>query len=442
MDGEDAVNPYTRFQVQRSALHEALVHIRCCYNHKYWVPRRRGDGWWLAADADEPEEDLSKPSCTLIELVPVVTTNEDGHAPTSVRFRHAQLGRMGATTGSTKSTLGSCMRMGNNADDGPDNLDTAAVTVLNLSTRLLPEHVVFKSAANSKYLSARVIQRFNYLQFASDDIGDPTVQNRVVHRRDGTIRVRNAHFGMFWRRSPNWIWADASASADNADTRFEVVQLGDLFALRNMGNARFCTSLTADRKDDCLNASSGTITNLARIQVEEAVLSREIYNVVFNLGEARVYGDRTLTLFTETTTNATASESTKTIASSYTLTKTSTWDSSLELKLGVTLTFRAGAPFIADGGIEITSEFNSSYTWGESIETTETRQVSYNVTVPPMSKTTARVIASEGSCDIPFSYEQRDILTDGRVVIRKLNDGLYTGVNAFNIQTRFEEESI
>jgi hypothetical protein len=54
-----------------------MVHIRCRYNRKYWVPRQRGGGWWIVADAHEPDEDLDSPNCTLIK--PIITgVKEEG----------------------------------------------------------------------------------------------------------------------------------------------------------------------------------------------------------------------------------------------------------------------------------------------------------------------------------------------------------------------------
>lgn len=63
-----------------------LVHIRCCYNNKYlarWSP----DHWWIVAEADEPQENRSKWSCTLFE--PLFVDDEDDAK--TVRFRHVQL---------------------------------------------------------------------------------------------------------------------------------------------------------------------------------------------------------------------------------------------------------------------------------------------------------------------------------------------------------------
>ena len=56
------------------------MHIRCCYDNKYWAPRQLpyDGGWVVAGAAYEAEEDLSEPTCTLFRAVRV--------PPLSVRY--------------------------------------------------------------------------------------------------------------------------------------------------------------------------------------------------------------------------------------------------------------------------------------------------------------------------------------------------------------------
>jgi hypothetical protein len=59
--------------VERSE-EEGLMHVQCCYNNKYWAPvqvQDSGRSCWIIGTADEPEEDLSSPSCTLFQALPV-----------------------------------------------------------------------------------------------------------------------------------------------------------------------------------------------------------------------------------------------------------------------------------------------------------------------------------------------------------------------------------
>ncbi|CAN6372634.1 unnamed protein product [Urochloa humidicola] len=82
LNGEGIASPYTRFYMDPSGKHAGLVHVRCCYDNKYWVAKQRrpGDGgsWAIVGAADEAEEDLSKLTCTLFRVT---------HAPPrSIRY--------------------------------------------------------------------------------------------------------------------------------------------------------------------------------------------------------------------------------------------------------------------------------------------------------------------------------------------------------------------
>jgi hypothetical protein len=72
--GTGVANGRTRFLVEESKKGEGLMHVQCCYNNKYWAPVQvhdSGSSCWIIGTADEPEEDLSSPSCTLFQALPV-----------------------------------------------------------------------------------------------------------------------------------------------------------------------------------------------------------------------------------------------------------------------------------------------------------------------------------------------------------------------------------
>ncbi|KAM7469799.1 hypothetical protein LguiA_007982 [Lonicera macranthoides] len=83
LSGENLLSPYAKYEVEMAKTGGGLVHIKSCYNNKYFT-RWSTHHWWIVAGADEPEEDKSKWSCTLFEILPM-----DGKI---IRFRHVQLG--------------------------------------------------------------------------------------------------------------------------------------------------------------------------------------------------------------------------------------------------------------------------------------------------------------------------------------------------------------
>lgn len=398
-----------------------------------------GCGHWIIGIVNEPDDDLSKPSCTLFQPVPL--TDKDSNL--SIRFLPPQHQTPSSESDMEKETpQEACyLLLGTGADQ---EKPVHEFTVLDLSQQLvLPKYVAFKGD-NDKYLSARVIQRYNYLEFAATDIADPTVLN-IIHPNyaDGNIRVKSNHFDRFWRRSPNWIWADSpDTHSRNRDTLFRVVQLSGYIGLQNLGNYNFCKRLTADRKKNCLNAAVSSITEEAKIRVEEAVLSREIYNVEFNLSEAKIYGEKALSIPNVHSVNRTSEPNKKTLTLKYEETESKTWSSTVSMKIGVMAKFRAGIPIIANGKIEVSTEFSAEYEWGASIVKTTTQEVNYEAVVPPMTKVTLRAAVTQGSVDVPFSYTQRDVLVTGEVVTTRMDDGMFSGINNYNFNYETTEESI
>lgn len=216
----------------------------------------------------------------------------------------------------------------------------------------------------------------------------------------------------------------------------------NIIALQNQGNKNFCVRLSKEWKTDCLNADVQTITHCAKLRFEEAVLSREIYDVNFDLSKAKIHGTKVLIMTSACSINDSSSPNTAKLTLKYTQTETRTWDSSATWKLGVETEIDAGVPCIVDGKVKVTAEFSGSYGWGSSIQETKEQKITYEVTVPPKTKVTVSVLATQGTCDVPFSYKQDDLLYTGEKVTYELKDGLYTGVNCYNLRYETKEEKI
>ncbi|GFY94439.1 hypothetical protein Acr_09g0008850 [Actinidia rufa] len=400
--GEEVVSPYVKYEVEMAKNGKGLVHIRCCYNNKYWV-RWSSSHWWIVAGADEPDEDQSKWSCTLFE--PVYADD----AKTIVRFRHVQLGH-NACLWRAAPPHESCLFAGS-AQPDKDLCDV--YTIIDWESLLiLPKHIAFKGD-NGNYLSARWIEGYRYLQFASSDIGDPTVGNEMTPPATTPIHC-------FW-----------PIKVDN-----------NIVALRNLGNNNFCKRLTTEGKTSCLNAAVSSISREARLEVCELVISRNIYNVNFRLMDARIYNQNVLTMATGNAINRSQEPNTIDMKLSYTDTRSSTWNANISLKLGVKTSVQTGIPLIAEGKVEISAEFSGAYQWGETQSSTTVMETVYKVTVPPMTMVKVSLLATKGSCDVPFSYSQRDTLINGQQTTHHMDDGVYTGMNCFNFKYETKQEKL
>lgn len=453
LNGKDIINPYSRYDVELSRRHTGLVHIRCRYNRKYWVPRRRGpgDAWCIAADADEREEDLSNPNCTLIKPIVTTAATDDGGEPVmTVRFVGAGDGKVTRRMMLAKDDAAPCMMFAK--DDHDDGAEGDAFTVLNLvnSERMLPKMVVFKGD-NGRYLASRHVNNRNLLQFVVIDIADGSSRFELFPRNDGSFCIATNSPGSstlfsYWNLAGgNWIEPNMlqNNAANNSSAWFRTYEVNDTFSIRSARSSHFCKRFTASGFTNCLNAADSTITAEARFTVEEPILHREIHSIVYRLDEARVYDSTVLTMATTAAVNDTSAEHTKRLRLVYEEEEMSTWDATLELKLGYKSTIRAGFPKLGLGGqVSISAEFFGEYNWGQTMEKKVRHEVEYEAAVPPRTKVTIKAIATRSTVDVPFTYWQRDVGIDGIVEENLKRDGLYTGINSYNFDFETIEEKL
>lgn len=349
----------------------------------------------------------------------------------------------------TKDDAAPCMLV---VDGELDHHDSAGdvFTVLNLenSARLLPSFVMFKGN-NGVFLATRRINNRNLLQFAVTDIGDVTAMFHLTHMNNGTVLIGPADItasASYWNlENGNWIETNMSFSnaANNNSAWFWIYQVKDAFGILNSRSNRFCKRFSMGNINNCLNAVDPTIMAEALIAVEEPILHREIHSISYRLREARVYDTTVLTMATTAAVNDTSTENTKRLRLVYEEEEMSTWDATLELKLGYKSTIRAGFPKLGLGAqVSISAEFYGAYNWGETMEKKVRHEVVYEAAVPPRTKVTVKAIATRSAVDVPFNYRQRDINTEGRVTNSSKRDGLYTGINSYNFNFETIEEKL
>ncbi|XP_076885486.1 uncharacterized protein LOC143535027 [Bidens hawaiensis] len=416
-DEPEILSPRVKFAMERSAVDPTLVHIRCCYTNKYWLVHWMQGFFWVGASADKPEE--------------------------GTLFQVSRSGTQGFRFVDT----------GNNLNLGSNDNGLAAMSmretefhVVDWETLvILPSRVTFRSEdLDGNYLCSRVLDRSNnYHRFESGlDVGDPLVAYELFPTREGNYRVKNLHFGKFWRRSPNWIWADADANNNSNDNLFSLVKLdNDVFAIRNLGNNRFCGGLTTEGKENCLNAEYENISRQTKIKIEECVLRREISDIRYRLADSRVYQEEIQELAHAFGTNDSPNhDSTIILEYSESDSSTSHWSNSMSVTLGVTTSFETAlVPLITTVGVELSTELGRTHEWGVAETTERTRTATYSVVVPPLTTMKVTHMCSKAASDVPFSYTQRDLLTTGEWISIEKDDGVFKGVNTFNFYFQSEK---
>ncbi|XP_051196510.1 uncharacterized protein [Lolium perenne] len=438
-------NARTRFMVERSEEEEGLMHVQCCYNNKYWAPvqvQDSGRSCWIIGTADEPEEDLSSPSCTLFQALPGKDNDN------SIRFLHSGKQKFACVVSIGDKTY---MQL----DDGDDQENKS----VNFGfPQEFPKHVAFRGD-NDKYLSIKPLSTLDNIglrlssfggfseklpspSFLEKKLGEGSFLEKppkelsliilqiVIYEWDGPYKVQ---CWVFWRRnSTDMILTPLVQQDDNdPDSLFEVVTRDGFIALRNLGNNKFCRSIG---EENVLGASDDSISKWAKLKLEVPVKSREVSDVKFNLDEAKIYNKKIMNVVTVTRRNDTSGEIKVTFSFTKKVEMVSTWVTSGSFNIGVKAKFTLGplVLVITGGHVRTSAEATVSLSRPTSQNNTDEAMVTEDYFIPPKTTAAGTFHAMRASCDVPYSYKQTDVLTTGEEVTTIHNDGIYTVANNYN----------
>jgi hypothetical protein len=117
--------------------------------------------------------------------------------------------------------------------------------------------------------------------------------HEIVPLVDGNVAVLNVNLNRFWRRSPNWIWADVTSLNDalaNRDCHFDISKLSStMIAFRSVANDLLLKRYT-EYWEDMLCAIGTTVNDAnCHLCVHEAVQSRKLTDIRYlNLEPSRM----------------------------------------------------------------------------------------------------------------------------------------------------------
>ncbi|CAL4989311.1 unnamed protein product [Urochloa decumbens] len=410
---------------------QEFVHLRCAYNNKYLVAvesvvRPCSKPVYLMGTADEPEEDLSKPWCTLFR-VELLAHHDGPYFQNQVCFHRPD---------EDQSVGFYC---------GDDNiyfdvhLDDAAKRII------MPKYVVFKGD-NSFYL--RVDDK-DYLQFSSSDVNEASARFAAFNYSCGRVRIQSAANGKFLRLTADRMWVYADATSIEDGTLFIALKFSDFIALQPDLTDIFCMSLNQGNIDWL--GTGDSITEKAKLRLEEPVLEREIYNIQYHgVDHSRIYDTTNMNMVTASAVNMTSEKNTIKSSLAITTRESSKWEATDTPKAGISVKLSAETKLNVLGFVDIKTglevqlghEFARATNWGTSSETEKKQEVEYQVTVPANKKVTLTVIATQAKYDVPFSYTQKDTLPNGEIKIYNYDDGLYSGMNSFDLHYETKEEEI
>ncbi|XP_008245435.1 PREDICTED: uncharacterized protein LOC103343556 [Prunus mume] len=395
--GQEAGSQYAKFEVEmaRSSGNEGLVHIKCCYNNKYWV-RRSSNSYLIAAVADEPVEDKSKYSCTLFEPVYInddflVGDDKSTNHILVLRFRHTGRGEY-LTIYQANDKLSGGLYV-EDKDHNPKLFDVFTVTDWESLFMMLPKHVAFKGH-NGNLLGTNL--------------------NEVFASADGGLSYSS---GKLWRLTK-----------------------GDLICL----DADDSTSIKIFSVTEKITSDDSEAYNK---EVKELGISKEIYNVTFRLGDAMIYNKKVVEIVIGEVVNRTEKTQILELNFSYKKTRSGSLKSSM-FNLGVQRSIIDGeVPVMADNGKIEVDEFAGSVegrkTGTATIFTCSVNEDAfYKVVLKAMAMVKVRLLATKASYDVPFSYTQRVTLAGGKIITNDMDDGVYCGTNTFDFKFETTEEKL
>ncbi|KAL1538270.1 hypothetical protein AAHA92_27032 [Salvia divinorum] len=410
---DDIFSEQVKIEIEPSKTDDKCVHLRFSHKNKYWQKNAGDDS--IVAVSNKPEEDREKESCTLFEVI---------QESNVLYFTHVQTGWSVTVNNSTRAFYLA------------QNSFSAALGFVDWDTLVkLPKHVAFLGD-NRKYLMA-VRDNHNYLQFGSDDTNDILSGYEVSATYDGHVRIKSDQWGLFWRWADNSIWADSDdVTADDIATLFWPVKIDErTIALRCAGNNKFCKRLTDDTLKNYLNAAATNITTEARLKVQELVMERKIYNVMYRMEDARIYEETPYLAGTTTVTNNANEAGSIAVTIKYKEETSYYFSQIMSVSSGVKSSITAEIPSIGEASIETTHQISTAFRWNNATTTIWYVTKTGTVTVPARSVAVVHYVGMKGTCDVPFSYTQQDMSSiDGKIMETDQIDGVFTGVNAYSLK--------
>ncbi|KAI3855616.1 hypothetical protein MKW98_020586 [Papaver atlanticum] len=424
-DGDYSYGLETRFEVVRATTGKGLVHIRSLNNNKFLV-NSEGHNSWITATAVKPEEDQSSQCCTLFRPVYL-----DSNSNKIVRLLHVHTSYYVAFFLGPNHGNG-CLNLISNSQltDQRDLL-----TILDWQSIVVLPNLIRIKGDNGKHLRVDGGRRF--MHYNNHVANSPDFEFEVFPSRNGGICLKSIESGKYWRLDDNswWVFANGCSPTDHhVNTVFIPTRLDDqTVALRSLARNEYCKRVSTGANSNSLAVHMAYVDECSPMVIEEPVLSRTIDNVIYCLTDAKIYDEHVVALANEEVRNKKQQHpDTVKLNLRHTETYTREWSASVSFGLSVKTSLSVGLPTVGELKVETTYEFKTSYQWGGRNEDKLEMGSEYTVTVPPMSSVKVSLMATRASCDIPFSYTQRDVLTNGSIKVYHKNDGLFKGRNAYN----------
>ncbi|XP_060964928.1 uncharacterized protein LOC133033882 [Cannabis sativa] len=433
--GEDVTSPLVKFELERAKTKPGWVHIRYCYNNKY-LTMQSNYSWYFLASADKPlEEDETDWKNTMFKPIKITQGSDVFYRFQHVKERYACLWRSekdyedGLYAGDTWATDFDTFKV----------LDWESLVIFPKTT------VAFRPQNGSWYLNSKQDMYMRVLRDANN-IFDQSVAHEISTVGDGYVRIKNLSTNQFWYAN-GYVRNELNSDPTNTYSMFFPIKVAEnVVVLRSLVYNKFLSMNNPGvDKDIVLSATESNIIDKTKFIVVERVISKKIYNINFRHENGHVYNLSVIEKSQAVADNPGDEHKTMSLTLEYNKTRSIALRNSISLISDVKPIVEVNTiPLIVNKEkIELSAEQISGVgQWGTTNTFDTSTKTNYVVDVPPKTRTIITLVVTQATCEVPFSYAQKDTFYDGTSKIVEMEDGMYIGVNVFNMQIKTSNETL
>ncbi|KAK0479701.1 hypothetical protein IW261DRAFT_1419776 [Armillaria novae-zelandiae] len=179
------------------------------------------------------------------------------------------------------------------------------------------------------------------------------------------------------------------------------------------------------------------IKESSRFEIVQATIKNEIFDVKYDISGAQVREAAPVIALSTSVRNDSDGSANQTLTYSYSKSKVGTWNDTVGVTLGVSMTFSAGVPVVKDTKFQVSVSASYSHQWGGQEGETETVSSSTTVTVPPKKKAQATIIIRNAQIDVGFTYKERILWTNGQSE-ENVKTGVYKNVDSWHVDVQLD----
>lgn len=166
----------------------------------------------------------------------------------------------------------------------------------------------------------------------------------------------------------------------------------------------------------------------------------ELSNVKYDMSKLTHADQPPLDMGTQRSENNTSVTQTPTLTFTNTATVARSFTASESMKAGWTTKISAGVPGVGSTEESFSMELSATFSWGTTAQNSQSVTVTFPVSVPPHTTVEGTAAFKQAKVNVPYTADVVATFNDPqRTVLRYSINGTYSGINAYDLETRYDE---